>query len=291
MRKAFYPFAATALFALASTAQAHAQEKTLIIGTNNWAENIAVANLWKLILDDQGYDTELSAVGKSALFAGLANNDFDLSLELWLPYTDKTYLAPYKDTLEVHDAWYDRTGLGLVVPSYVDIDTIPELAKHYEEFEYQGNPTILGIDPGSSIAGMTDDAIATYDLPLDQVNSSEPAMMSALDSAYRNEQPIVVTLWNPHWAFADYDLKYLEDPKKVYGDGDTIYWFSREGFSEDDPWLTAVLDAWHMSDESLGELMSEIESQNDPVAGARTWLEENQDQVDEWLAASEQIQQ
>lgn len=105
-----------------------------------------------------------------------------------------------------------------------------------------------------------------------------------------NEEPIVVTLWNPHWAFANYDLKYLEDPQNVYGDGDTIYWFSRENFSADDPWLTAVLNAWHMSDESLSDLMAEIEAQGDPVAGAQTWLDENQAQVDEWLAAGDESQ-
>ncbi|WP_110707513.1 glycine betaine ABC transporter substrate-binding protein [Salinicola sp. CR57] len=291
MRKMLCPLAATVFTALSlSPIHAFAQEKTLTIGTNNWAENVAVANLWKLVLENHGYDVELSAVGKSALYAGMAADDIDLSLEIWLPHTDKEFLAPYKDTLEVHAAWYDKTGLGLVVPSYVDIDTIPELAKHADEFEYQGSPTILGIDPGSAIAGMTDEAIETYDLPLAQVNSSEPAMMSALDSAYRDETPIVVTLWNPHWAFADYDLKYLADPQNVYGNGDTIYWFSRQGFAEDDPWLTAVLDAWHMSDQNLGTLMSEIESRGDPVAGARTWLEENRDQVDEWLAAGERIQ-
>ncbi|WP_110685208.1 glycine betaine ABC transporter substrate-binding protein [Salinicola aestuarinus] len=272
---------------LATTGVAEAQDKSLTLGTNNWAENIAVANLWKLVLENHDYDIELANVGKSALFAGMAADDIDLSLELWLPYTDKAFLAPYKETLEVHDAWYDRTGLGLVVPSYVDIDSIGELGERADEFEYQGRPTILGIDPGSAIAGMTDDAIETYELPLEQVNSSEPAMMSALGSAYANQEPIVVTLWNPHWAFADYDLKYLDDPEKVYGDGDTIYWFSREGFAADDPWLTAVLDAWHMSDESLGELMSEIESVGDPVDGAQTWLDANRDQVDGWLAAGD----
>lgn len=259
----------------------------MVIGTNNWAENIAVANLWKLVLDDKGYDIELSDVGKSALYAGMASNDIDLSLEIWLPHTDKEYLAPYKDTLEVHAAWYDKTGLGLVVPSYVDIDSIPELVERADEFEYQGSPTILGIDSGSAIAALSDEVVEAYELPMDQMNSSEPAMMSALDSAYQNEQPILVTLWNPHWAFANYDLKYLEDPENIYGDGDTIYWFSREGLSEDDPWLTAVLDAWHMSDDSLSDLMAEIESQGDPVAGAQTWLDENHDQVDEWLAAGE----
>lgn len=288
MRKASYPLA-VALLTAASIApiQASAQDKTLTIGTNNWAENVAVSNLWKLVLDQHGYDVKLSSISKSALYVGLDEGDIDVGLELWLPYTDKNFLEPYKDTLEVHDAWYDKTGLGLVVPDYVDVDTIPELAERADEFEYQGIPTILGIDPGSAIAGMTDDAIETYDLPLDQVNSSEPAMMSALDSAYQNEEPIVVTLWNPHWAFANYDLKYLEDPQNVYGDGDTIYWFSRQGFADDDPWLTAVLNAWHMSDESLSDLMAEIEAQGDPVTGAQTWLDENQAQVDEWLAAGD----
>lgn len=92
-----------------------------------------------------------------------------------------------------------------------------------------------------------------------------------------NEEPIVVTLWNPHWAFASYDLKYLEDPQNVYGNGNTIYWFSREGFSTDDPWLKAVLNAWHVSDESLSDLMAGIEVQTDPVTGAQSWLDENQE--------------
>ncbi|WP_280337225.1 hypothetical protein [Salinicola acroporae] len=74
-----------------------------------------------------------------------------------------------------------------------------------------------------------------------------------------------------------------------YQDGGTVGSGARS-FAEDDPWLTAVLDAWHMSDQSLGTLMSEIEFRGDPVAGARTWLEENRDQVDEWLAAGERIQ-
>ncbi|WP_110690856.1 glycine betaine ABC transporter substrate-binding protein [Salinicola endophyticus] len=277
--------AAAALTTTFSAAQA--ADKTLTIGTNNWAENIAVSNLWKLVLEQHGYDVRLANVGKSALYAGMNSKDIDVGLEIWLPHTDKSFLAPYKDTLEVHDAWYDETGLGLVVPSYVDIDSIPELAAHADEFAYQGRPSILGIDPGSAIAGMTDEAISAYDLPLTQINSSEPAMMSALDRAYRTQQPIVVTLWNPHWAFADYDLKYLDDPQGIYGEGDTIYWFSRQGFGEDDPWLTAVLDAWHMSDESLSELMSQIEERGDPVAGAKTWIADNQEQINAWLAAGQ----
>nr|WP_245682152.1 glycine betaine ABC transporter substrate-binding protein [Halomonas gudaonensis] len=265
-----------------------AEQRELTIGTNNWAENVAVANMWKLVLEEEhGYDVSLQDASKSVIYSGLANADFDISLEIWLPVTDAEFLAPHEERIDVHDGWYEGTGLGLVVPSYVDIDTIPELADSADEFDYQGRPTILGIDSGSAIAGLTEDAIAEYDLPLEQVNSSDPAMMAALDDAISREEPLVVTLWSPHWAFAEYDLKYLEDPKGVYGESETIYWFSRKDFASDDPWLTAVLDAWEMDDDSLGGLMAEIEQRDDPVAGARHWIEENRDLIDEWVAAGE----
>ncbi|PAU78417.1 glycine betaine ABC transporter substrate-binding protein [Halomonas salipaludis] len=262
-----------------------AQDKHLTIGTNNWAENIAVANMWKILLEEEyGYDIELSNVSKNALYTAMAQGDIDISMEIWLPITDQPFLEPYEDDLAVHDAWYHGTGLGLVVPSYVDIDTIPELTERADAFEYQGRPAILGIDSGSAIAGLTDDAIEHYELPLSQVNSSEAAMMAAFDSAYVNEEFIVVTLWSPHWAFAEYDLKYLEDPQGIYGEDETIYWFSRGDFASDDPWLTEVLNGWHMDDDSLGGLMAVIEELGDPVEGARQWIDNHRDMVDEWLA-------
>jgi glycine betaine/proline transport system substrate-binding protein len=274
---------------LATTAAVQADNhKSLVIGTNNWAENIAVANMWKIILEQEhDYDIELSDIGKSVLYSGLANEDVDISMEIWLPTTDASFLAPYEDEIDVHDVWYEGTGLGLVVPSYAEIDTIPQLGENAEAYEYQGRSAILGIDSGSAIASLTDDAIDAYELPFNQVNSSGPAMMAALDDAYEREEPIVVTLWSPHWAFAEYDLKYLEDPEGVYGESDDIHWMSRKDFADVDPWLTAVLNDWYMDDDTLGGLMAEIEQIGDPVEGAQTWIDENRNLIDEWVAAGD----
>jgi glycine betaine/proline transport system substrate-binding protein len=279
--------AATGLMLAGTTlSTAHAQEMNLSIGINNWAENIAVANMWKLVLEEEhGYSVDLTDAGKSVIYSGLANNDFDISVEIWLPSTDAEYLAPYEERIDVHDGWYEGTGLGLVVPAYAEINSIPELAERADDFEYQGRPAIIGIDSRSAIAGLTDDAIEHYDLPLEQVNSSDPAMIAALDDAISRQKPLAVTLWSPHWAFAEYDLKYLDDPENVFGDSETIHWFSRKDFAEDDAWLAAVLDAWQMDDDSLGGLMAEIEQRDDPVAGARHWIEENRELIDSWIEA------
>ena len=35
---------------------------TVTFGLNNWAENIAVSNMWKVILEEKGYDIELKSM-------------------------------------------------------------------------------------------------------------------------------------------------------------------------------------------------------------------------------------
>src|SRR5690554_1100356 len=41
--------------------------------------------------------------------------------------------------------------------------------------------------------------------------SSTPTMLTELETALENCEPIVVSLWHPHWAYAAYSIKDLED--------------------------------------------------------------------------------
>src|SRR5699024_3995609 len=74
------------------------------------------------------------------------------------------------------------------------------------------NYTITGIEPGAGVFQASEKAVEEYGLDGWEVQaSSSGAMASALGSAIDNEEPIIVTGWTPHWKFAKYDLKYLED--------------------------------------------------------------------------------
>ncbi|KAA0018172.1 glycine betaine ABC transporter substrate-binding protein [Salinicola corii] len=273
------------LIAGMSMSAVSAANTPITIGTNNWAENIAISHMWQQLLGEKGFDVSLSEVSKPILFGGLAAGDIDISLEVWLP-SDNSFIEPYSDRIDLHGTWYDDALDALVVPSYVDdINSVADLERHAEDFEYQGEPTIFGIEPGSTIADETDAAIEQYQLPFRQLSSSESAMMAQLKEAYREKQPVAVTLWQPHWAFAEYDLKILDDPKKTFSAGEQIKWVSHHGFGDDNPGLKAMLDAWHMTPEQLSQLMLEIENTGDPDKGAAQWIAANRDLVDGWLAA------
>jgi glycine betaine/proline transport system substrate-binding protein len=255
-------------------------DKRVIIGLNNWPENIAVSTMWKLILEKKGYSVELISLDKAPLWAGASTGDIDIVPELWLPTTDAPLYKKYKKDVELHEPWYEGTRLGLVVPSYMKINTIEELQEKKAEL---GVDSIVGIDPGSSLMRLTREAIKKYGLDYKLIESSDPAMMSVLDKAYKKKDNVVVTLWSPHWAFSSYHLKYLKDPKKVYGEPENISYMTRKGFESENPQIIKWMNNWKMDDASLGSLMKSINDADNPEEGVKKWMDKHQALVDSWI--------
>ncbi len=151
---------------------------------------------------------------------------------------------------------------------------------------FSENPDIVGIESGAGIMSTTETAIEEYDLNMELLTSSGPAMVSALSDAIENEEWIVVTGWSPHYKFADYDLKYLEDPKGIYGDVENIHTIARDDLRDDDPELVEFLENFYMTDDELGELMGDIASDEDDTPTidiARAWMEDNEDVWSAWI--------
>ncbi|MFO7819342.1 MAG: glycine betaine ABC transporter substrate-binding protein [Halanaerobacter sp.] len=257
---------------------------TIKIGTNNWADAIAVTNMWKVLLEEKGYQVEIVNGRKAPIWAGLNNGDLDLFLDGWLPNTDKKYWNQYKDNLTKLTLWYENTTLGLAVPEYVEeVDTITDLKEHKDKFMKNGEATIVGIDSGASVMEITNQALEEYQLDYNLIASSGPAMASSLSDAYKEKEPIVVTLWNPHWIFSDYDMKFLEEPKNLYGEVEDAYFIANNGFVEDYPEVAKWMKNCQLDSQTFGSLMAEIKDSDDAKAGAQKWVEDNRDVVEKWF--------
>ncbi|MCZ8540676.1 glycine betaine ABC transporter substrate-binding protein [Psychrobacillus psychrodurans] len=149
---------------------------------------------------------------------------------------------------------------------------------------------ITGIDPGAGIMEATERAITDYELDeWDLVSGSSAAMTASLKKAYDAEEPIVVTGWTPHWKFAEYDLKYLEDPKGSYGGEEEIHTIGRTGLQEEMPEAHQVLSNFNWSEDDMGEVMIAIKDGEKPEVAAQAWVDANPEKVAAWTDGIEKV--
>lgn len=156
-----------------------------------------------------------------------------------------------------------------------------------EQVDYK----IIGIDPGAGLMKATEKALQEYELKdWELVEGSGAAMTAALTKAYEKKEPIIITGWTPHWKFAKYDLKYLEDPKKVYGENEFIHTIVRSGFKEDHPRAYQLLDRFNWLPEEMATVMVAVmEGKNEREAAAE-WVKNNEEKVNQWLEGIEPVQ-
>lgn len=279
MRIASLALLAGASVAVSSAAQAE-EKGTINLAYVEWSSEVASTNVIAAALEQAGYEVDLTSLSAAAMFQALSSGDADAIVAAWLPTTHADYMERLGDNIVDLGVNLDGTTLGLVVPEYSDVDSIADLNENADRF----NGEIIGIDPGAGLMSLTEEVVDTYDLDLRLRSGSGATMTAALSSAINNEEDIVVTGWTPHWMFARFDLKYLDDPENVYGGAEQIHTVVRQGLEDDMPEAFAILDAFEWTPEQMGEVMlMNQEEGSDPYENAKQWVEDNQDVVEQWL--------
>ncbi|MER5407711.1 ABC transporter permease/substrate binding protein [Streptomyces sp. NPDC002769] len=258
------------------------QGKKISIGYIPWDEGVASTFLWKEILEERGFDVDTKQFDAGPLYTSLAQGDVDFETDSWLPTTHAEYWKKYGKQLDDLGSWYGPTSLELSVPSYMKgIDSLEDLKGRAGTF----GGKITGIESSAGMMGLLKSKVLKeygLDKEYKVVDSSTPAMLAELKRAYAKKQPVVVTLWSPHWAYSDYDLKKLKDPKGAWGKGDGVHTLSRKGFAQDNPVVGRWLKNFKMTEKQLTGLEAEINKvgkgkQQDAV---RAWLKKNPGVVD-----------
>jgi len=265
------------LLAACSSEVGGTEKQAVNLAYVEWETEVASTHVVGQVLEDLGYDVTLTPLDNGIMWEALANGEVDGMVSAWLPQTHAPQVEKYKGRID--DLGENLIGgkIGLVVPSYMDVDSIEDLTD-------EAGKTITGIEPGANITGTTEKAYEIYPNleGWTVLSSSSVAMTGALKQAIQSEEEIIVTGWSPHWKFNLFDLKYLDDPKGMYGTEEYIGTFARNGFKEGNPGAYSVLDNFHWNPEDIESVMYDIMEGMDPKDAAKKWIEENEDKVAEW---------
>jgi glycine betaine/proline transport system substrate-binding protein len=270
------------LTCLASTGEANAESKPLIkIGyVEGWSDSVATTYVAaQIIRQDLGYEVKLIPVSAGLMWQGVARGDLDATMSAWLPTTQGAYYEKLKDKVINLGVNYPGARIGLIVPAYVNIGSIADLPAQKAAFDGR----IVGIDAGAGVMTKTELAIKEYGLDYKLMPSSGSGMAAELERSIRNNKAIAVTGWVPHWMFAKWKLKFLDDPKKVYGEAEHVDNIANPGLEAKAKPVNDLLKNFSWKPGEIDSVMLAIENGAKPEAAAKQWLDAHPLRVSQWL--------
>lgn len=265
------------LLTACSSASDNSKNETINLAYVEWDTEVASTHVVGQVLENLGYDVTLTPLDNGIMWEALANGEVDGMVSAWLPQTHAPQVEKYKNKID--DLGENLTGakIGLVVPSYMDVNSIEDLTN-------EAKRTITGIEPGANMMVTTENAYKEYHNleGWHVLTSSAGAMTAALSQALAKNEEIIITGWSPHWIFNAFDLKYLDDPKGIYGAEEYIGTFARKGLKEENSGAYSVLKNFHWTAEDIESVMFDIMEGTNPKEAAKKWIKDNEEKVSEW---------
>lgn len=270
------------LFAVTFTGGAVQAKERVNLVYVEWAREVAITHVAAVLLEEKGYDVRINSVANAAMWASVAAGDSDAHLSAWLPVTHGELYDKYKENIVDLGPSYLDAKLGFVVPSYVDINSVEELAPNIKKFKGK----IIGIDPGAGMSSSIEDAIAKNVAGLgkfDYVSGSDAIMVASLANAIKRNEWIVVPGWQPHWMFGEWDLKILDDKDNIFGGSETINTIVRKNLDKDMPEVYNFLANFDWKQLDFSSVLVDNKNGMDPKKSALKFVKENRAEIDKLL--------
>jgi glycine betaine/proline transport system substrate-binding protein len=236
-----------------------AEQEPIKIGWVNWSDTEIAVKLANITIEDQlKQPVKLVMADIGIQFQAMANGNIDLIPMVWLPSTHQAFWDKYKDKLEDLGVLYEGR-IGMAVPTSIpvsEVASVEDLNKPEVKKKFEGK--ILTSEVGNGQYKLTLKAIEAYKLDgYKMVASSESGMLSELDRNNKRDKWSLINAWSPHWMFSKWSLRYLDDPKHMFGGVEQIHAVARKGFSAQHPEVARFFSHYAIPQADLEKLMAQ----------------------------------
>jgi glycine betaine/proline transport system substrate-binding protein len=190
---------------------------SITLAVNPWDGSAANAAVAKVVLEKQGMTVKLKDIDENAVWAALDSGTIDANLEVWPSGHAKdieTYITTKKSVID--GGLIGPTGhIGWFIPKFV-ADAHPEYktweglktaaaAKFFATAETGSKGQFLLGDP--SYVSYDAEIIKNLNLPFQVVTGGgEAALITGIDTAFKDKTPLLFYFYTPQWANAKYAL-------------------------------------------------------------------------------------
>jgi len=265
-----------------SDKSAKEEKVEITIGKNPYPHEWIPVNIIKQLAEEKGYKINLVEGDIGFMFLGLSQGDIDIYPDVWIPVLHKTYMEKYKDKIELVGTLTKEIPIGVGVPSYTKFDSLADIKDNADAI---GN-RIVGVEPSAGMMITAEKTLKAYGLKdsIELLDGSTPAMLAELDKSIKLKEPIVFLAWRPHTMFTKYDIRFLDDPKRIWAFDNNEIGVNID-FKEKAPDMYKFLQHFTLSLDEIEEMLMKMEDENVSVEDlASEWITEHRDEIDSYFS-------
>ncbi|WP_017430215.1 ABC transporter substrate-binding protein [Vreelandella jeotgali] len=269
---------------------AQSDDDTVNIGVPAWPGITVKTEIASQLLAPMGYTVNTREVGIQIIYEGLETGDLDVFPGGWLPAQEPLY-TPLDESGAITTVANNVDGaqMTLVVPDYLyeqGIRSFADLDDNRDLFDSK----IYSFGAGSAASQVLDKAIDNDAWGLGNwqlADTSVVAMLSAARNAIEREEPIVWVGWRPHWMNLEFDMRYLDDPKNLFGENNgesQVLTLMGTPYADSHANLVSFFENFTFSAEEQSWMINEFgQKERAPDIVAREWLEDHPERVQAML--------
>jgi len=116
------------------------------------------------------------------------------------------------------------------------------------------------------------------------VPSSTAGMLSQAGREMKAHKWIVFLGWKPHWMNIKYDIRYLKDPKKIWGGQSSVHTAANPQFVKSNPNVARFLKQMAVHSRIQSKWIYDYGYKNQPAGQVATsWIKGHMHTVAKWL--------
>ncbi|KZK85682.1 Glycine betaine-binding protein OpuAC precursor [Pseudovibrio sp. Ad46] len=281
------------------------------ITTHDWSGQIITTTIMGEVLKQAGYNIEYVQADYIAQFAGLKTGDLHIAMEIW-ETTGREAMDEAIETgnvvslgesgmIAIEEWWYPSY-MEEVCPGLPNWEALKDCADVFATAEtaplgrYLGGPVTWG--------GFDEERVEALELDYEVVHAgTDAALFAELESAYQRKAPIILWLYEPHWAPAKYEGKFIEfppysaacyqdatigvNPSAAYDCGKPtgpIWKVAWAGLSQKWPGAAQAISNFNVSNTEMSAMISKVDLEGQSVKGVvEEWLSANKNRWVSWI--------
>jgi len=239
------------------------------------------------VLEKEGYTVEVIEGSHADIYPKVGSGEVDILAASWLPSAHAVLYKKVETSTFKLAKLYDDARLYWTVPAYVpaqEVSSIEDLLKPVVKSRMPSTIVSLPESTGLTILGL--EVLKSYGLDAAgyQLQAAPPGTwIGTFKTAYEAGNWVVFPLWQPQWINSVYELRVLEDPKRIFGTDSAYLIANQQLKSKLSPRTLAHLSNIRLSIAAITEMDKSMNVEKISARqAAERWIAAHPEQVDGW---------